>query len=148
MNWKIFSLISLLALSIPATFAENSQLTDTESQQMLDSTNQPLTITHLPITQISRRPLLNCQRNNIQKVIDNSSIALTMSDSDINVLVELKNDGNVKRIQTSGRNNDVVVKSLKKSVFRAAPFVMPKDEAEIHLCSKFEFNFYRHLPPL
>ncbi|WP_296283202.1 hypothetical protein [uncultured Acinetobacter sp.] len=148
MNWKIFSLISLLALSIPATFAENSQLTDTESQQMVDSTNQPLTITHLPITQISRRPLLNCQRNNIQKVIDNSSIALTMSDSDINVLVELKNDGNVKRIQTSGRNNDVVVKSLKKSVFRAAPFVMPKDEAEIHLCSKFEFNFYRHLPPL
>ena len=148
MNWKIFSLISLLTLSIPATFAENSQLTDTESQQMVDSTNQPLTITHLPITQISRRPLLNCQRNNIQKVIDNSSIALTMSDSDINVLVELKNDGNVKRIQTSGRNNDVVVKSLKKSVFRAAPFVMPKDEAEIHLCSKFEFNFYRHLPPL
>lgn len=148
MNWKIFSLISLLALSIPATFAENSQLTDTESQQMVDSTNQPLTITHLPITQISRRSLLNCQRNNIQKVIDNSSIALTMSDSDINVLVELKNDGNVKRIQTSGRNNDVVVKSLKKSVFRAAPFVMPKDEAEIHLCSKFEFNFYRHLPPL
>ena len=148
MNWKIFSLISLLALSIPATFAENSQLTDTESQQMVDSTNQPLTITHLPITQISRRPLLNCQRNHIQKVIDNSSIALTMSDSDINVLVELKNDGNVKRIQTSGRNNDVVVKSLKKSVFRAAPFVMPKDEAEIHLCSKFEFNFYRHLPPL
>ena len=148
MNWKIFSLISLLALSIPATFAENSQLTDTESQQMVDSTNQPLTITHLPITQISRRPLLNCQRNNIQKVIDNSSIARTMSDSDINVFVELKNDGNVKRIQTSGRNNDVVVKSLKKSVFRAAPFVMPKDEAEIHLCSKFEFNFYRHLPPL
>jgi len=148
MNWKIFSLISLLTLSIPATFAENSQLTDTESQQMVDSTNQPLTITHLPITQISRRPLLNCQRNNIQKVIDNSSIARTMSDSDINVFVELKNDGNVKRIQTSGRNNDVVVKSLKKSVFRAAPFVMPKDEAEIHLCSKFEFNFYRHLPPL
>ena len=135
-------------MSIPATFAENSQLTDTESQQMVDSTNQPLTITHLPITQISRRPLLNCQRNNIQKVIDNSSIARTMSDSDINVFVELKNDGNVKRIQTSGRNNDVVVKSLKKSVFRAAPFVMPKDEAEIHLCSKFEFNFYRHLPPL
>lgn len=135
-------------MSIPATFAENNQLTDTESQQMVDSSGQPLTITHLPITQISRRPLLNCQRNNIQKVIDNASIARSMSGSDINVLVELKNDGNIKRIQTSGRNNDVVVKSLKKSIFRAAPFVMPKDEAEIPLCNKFEFNFYRYSAPL
>ena len=148
MYGKIFSLISLLALSIPATFAENSQLVDTESQQMIDSSGQPLTITHRPITQISRRPVLNCQRNNIQKVIDDSSIAHTMSDSNSNVYVELKDDGNVKRIQTNGRNNDIVVKSLKKSIFRAAPFVMPKDEAEIHLCNKFEFNFYRHSAPL
>ena len=109
-------------MSIPATFAENSQLTDTESQQMVDSSGQPLTITHLPITQISRRPLLNCQRNNIQKVIDNASIARSMSGSDINVLVELKNDGNIKRIQTSGRNNDVVVKSLKKKYFPSSTF--------------------------
>ena len=31
---------------------------------------------------------------------------------------------------------------LKKAIFKAAPFAIPKDQAEIHLCKKFEFNFF------
>ncbi len=140
MNWKIFSLISILTLSIPATFAE--QATDTQSQQKLDSSGEPLTVTHLPLTLINTPQLLTCHTNNLQKIMDNLKLPFTASNQNLQVLVEFKDDGKIKRIQTNGRNNDITVQAIKKAIFKSVPFDMPKDESKIHLCNKIEFVFY------
>ena len=140
MNWKIFSLISILTLSIPATFAE--QATDTQSQQKLDSSGEPLTVTHLPLTLINTPQLLTCHTNNLQKIMDNLKLPFTASNQNLQVLVEFKDDGNIKKIQTNGRNSDIIVQAIKKAIFKFAQFDMPKDEAKIHLCNKIEFKFH------
>lgn len=140
MYGKIFSLISILTLSIPATFAE--QATDTQSQQKLDSSGEPLTVTHLPLTLINTPQLLTCHTNNLQKIMDNLKLPYTSSDQNLRVAVEFKDDGNIKKIQTNGSNSDIIVQAIKKAIFKSAPFDMPKDEAKIHLCNKIEFNFH------
>ena len=47
MNWKIFSLISLLTLS-SATFAENEQAIEIQNQQNIAPSNTPATVTQAP----------------------------------------------------------------------------------------------------
>lgn len=144
MYFKIISLASLFTLSIPASFAKNTPIPTPHSmsQQKLDSEGESLSVQHLPFTQINVNPLLNCQRNNIEKIFSHIKLASTRSDHHIQVSVELKNDGNIKKIQTSGKNNDIVVKSIKKAIFKSSPFTMPTDEAEIHLCNQVNFDFY------
>ena len=141
MNFKIMCLISIFALSISTSFAEGNSDPLIENQQAVDSSGNPITIHHYPLSLINSTPLLTCHTNNLKKIMDNVKLPYTSSEQNFLLSVELKDDGQIKKIQTTGRNNNIIVIALKKAIYKSAPFSMPKDEDKIHLCNTLEFGF-------
>ncbi|MEG0605097.1 MAG: hypothetical protein RR487_11380 [Acinetobacter sp.] len=134
MYGKIFSLIGLLALS-SATFAENEQAIEIQNQQNIVPSNTPT------IQAPNSNSSMTCPYNNFQKIMKNLKLPETNAEYHYDLVVELKEDGRVKSIQINGRNNDIIVKALKKAVYKSAPFETLADESKAHLCNKIEFSF-------
>ncbi|WP_010115340.1 hypothetical protein [Acinetobacter sp. P8-3-8] len=138
MYGKIFSLISLLALS-SATFAENEQAIEIQNQQNIVLSNEP-TISAIPAPK-NDTLFASCSYHNFQKIMKNLKLPETNAEYHYDLVVELKEDGRVKSIQINGRNNDIIVKALKKAIYKSAPFETVADESKAHLCNKIEFSF-------
>jgi len=142
MNFRITCLFSIFALSISTSFAKDASDPLIENQQIFDSSGHPININHYPLTLINSQQLLTCHTNNLQKIMDNVKLPYTSSEQNFLLSLELKDDGRIKKIQTNGRNNDIIIIALKKAIYKSAPFAMPKDESNIHLCNKLEFFFH------